>query len=316
MTTPPRPLAGKVALVAGATRGAGRAIARALAEAGAFVACVGRSTRTHAASGRAETIDQTVELIREAGGEAVAIACDCSDEGQVRDLAARVSDDRGLDILVNDIWGGEKLYEMGVPFWELSIEKGRTMFDRAVMTHVILSRHLVPVMLARPGGLIVEVTDGDNFGYRGNLFYDLVKMAVIRLAFGMSRELRNEPLTALAVTPGFLRSEEMLDTFGVTEDNWRDACEKVPSFAGSETPAFVGRAIAALAADPRVNEKAGRVWSSWGLAKEYGFTDVDGSRPDWASFYEGMFHKPWPTAGEAAYAPWMNGPGEDWGAGA
>ena len=207
-------------------------------------------------------------------------------EAEVERLLARVRAEAGrLDVLVNDIWGGDALTEWGSPFWELSTAKGLELLERAVHTHIITSRHGAPLMIERDAGLIVEVTDGDTFGYRGNLFYDLAKNAVARLAYAMAGDLRAHNVTALAVTPGFLRSEAVLDHFGVTEANWRDAIEKDEYFAESETPCFVGRAIAALAADLDVAKKSGGLFSSWGLAKEYGFTDIDGRRPDWGSFF-------------------------------
>ena len=199
---------------------------------------------------------------------------------------ARVRAEAGrLDVLVNDIWGGDALTEWGTPFWELSTARGQQMLERAVQSHIITSRHGAPLMVERNAGLIVEVTDGDTLGYRGNLFYDLAKNAVIRLAYAMAADLHTHRVTALAITPGFLRSEAVLDHFGVTEANWRDAIEKDEYFAESETPCYVGRAIAALAADPNVAARSGGLFSSWGLAKEYGFTDLDGRRPDWGRFF-------------------------------
>jgi NAD(P)-dependent dehydrogenase (short-subunit alcohol dehydrogenase family) len=274
-------LSGKVALVAGATRGAGRGIALALAEAGARVWCTGRSTGSNRAArssgpfdlaARPETVEQTARLC---GGEAVVV--DHSDEAQVRALWERVGD---VDVLVNDIWGGDALAEWGVPFWQQSAEKGLALVERVLRTHVLTSRHA----RLRDGGLIVEITDGDSERYRGNLFYDLAKVLPIRLALALNAELKGRA-TAVAVTPGFLRSEAMLDHFGVTEATWRDAVAKDEHFAQSETPAYVGRAVAALAADPRVREKGGRVFASWTLAKEYGFTDADGRRPDWGAYF-------------------------------
>ena len=282
-----RPLRDRVAVVAGATRGAGRGIARMLGEAGATVYCTGRSVRGRPATpGRPETLEETAELVSAAGGRGIAVRTDHTIESEVEQLFARVRAEAGrLDVLVNDIWGGDALTEWGTPFWELSTNKGQQMFERAVHTHIITSRHGAPLMIERNAGLIVEVTDGDTFGYRGNLFYDLAKNAVIRLAYAMSADLQAHRVTALAITPGFLRSEAVLDHFGVTEDNWRDAIEKDEYFAESETPCYVGRATAALAADPNVGAKSGGLYSSWGLAKEYGFTDVDGRRPDWGSFF-------------------------------
>ncbi len=284
---PDPPLRDRVAVVAGATRGAGRGIARMLGEAGATVYCTGRSVRGRPATpGRPETLEETAELVSAAGGRGIAVRTDHTIESEVEQLFARVRAEAGrLDVLVNDIWGGDALTEWGTPFWELSTDKGQQMLERAVHTHIITSRHGVPLMVERNAGLIVEVTDGDTFGYRGNLFYDLAKNAVARLAYAMSADLHARRVTALAITPGFLRSEAVLDHFGVTEDNWRDAIEKDAYFAESETPCYVGRAIAALAADPNVGAKSGGLFSSWGLAKEYGFTDVDGRRPDWGSFF-------------------------------
>ena len=284
---PDRPLRDRVALVAGATRGAGRGIARMLGAAGATVYCTGRSVRGHPATpGRPETLEETAGLVTAEGGRGIAVRTDHTIEAEVERLLARVRAEAGrLDVLVNDIWGGDALTEWRSPFWELSTAKGLELLERAVHTHIITSRHGAPLMIERDAGLIVEVTDGDTFGYRGNLFYDLAKNAVARLAYAMAGDLRAHNVTALAVTPGFLRSEAVLDHFGVTEANWRDAIEKDEYFAESETPCFVGRAIAALAADPDVAKKSGGLFSSWGLAKEYGFTDIDGRRPDWGSFF-------------------------------
>ncbi|MCY4635898.1 MAG: SDR family oxidoreductase [Acidobacteria bacterium] len=282
-----QPLHGRVAVVAGATRGAGRGIARMLGAAGATVYCTGRSVRGRPATeGRPETIEETAQMVAAEGGRGIAVRTDHTIESEVARLFARVSDEQGrLDILVNDIWGGDALTEWGSPFWTLSISQGQELFERAVHSHIITSRHGAPLMIERNAGLIVEVTDGDTFGYRGNLLYDLAKNAVIRLAYGMAGDLHAHRVTALAITPGFLRSEAVLDSFGVSEANWRDAIDKDPYFAESETPCFVGRAIAALAADPHVARKSGGLFSSWGLAKEYDFTDLDGRRPDWTTFF-------------------------------
>ncbi len=286
---PERPLHDQVAVVAGATRGAGRGIARMLGEAGATVYCTGRSVQGRPATpGRPETLEETAELVTAEGGRGVAVRTDHTIEAEVEQLFARVRAEAGrLDILVNDIWGGDALTEWGTPFWRLSIARGKEMLERAVHTHVITSRHGAPLMVERNAGLIVEVTDGDTFGYRGNLFYDLAKNAVARLAYAMAADLHAHNVTALAVTPGFLRSEAVLDHFAVTEASWREAIEKDEYFAESETPCFVGRAIAALAADPDVAGKSGGLFSSWELAREYGFNDVDGRRPDWGSFFLG-----------------------------
>ena len=284
---PDLPLRDRVAVVAGATRGAGRGIARMLGAAGATVYCTGRSVKGRPATpGRPETLEETAERVTAEGGRGIAVRADHTIESEVERLFARVRGEAGrLDILVNGIWGGDALTEWGRPFWELSIARGLELLERAVHSHVITSRHGAPLMVERGGGLMVEVTDGDTFGYRGNLFYDLAKNAVTRLAYAMAGDLHAHDVTALAVTPGFLRSEAVLDHFGVTESNWRDAIERDEYFAESETPCFVGRAIAALAADPHVARRSGGLYSSWRLAKEYGFTDIDGRRPDWGSFF-------------------------------
>ena len=276
-------LHGKVAVVAGATRGAGRGIARALGEAGATVYCTGRSSRTGKVdSRRPETIEETAEQVTIAGGAGIAVTVDHTDEAAVVQLFARVQRDHGkLDILINDIWGGDALTEWGKPFWEADVQQGFAMMERAVHTHIITSRHGVPLMLAGDGGLLVEVTDGAFYGYRGQLFYDLCKMSVIRLAYAMSVEFDERSITALALTPGFLRSEAVLDHFAVKEENWRDAIAKDPHFVCSETPLLVGRVIAALAADPDVCRYAGQALTSWDLARHYGVKDVDGRQPHW-----------------------------------
>ncbi len=283
-------LEGKVAVVAGATRGAGRGIACGLGEAGATVYCTGRSVRgSPATAGRPETIEETAEMVTARGGVGIYAQVDHTVGDQVEALFERIEKEQGqLDVLVNDVWGGDELTEWGKPFWQLSLDKGLLMLERAINSHIITSRYGVPLMIEKSSGLIVEITDGDFQGYRGNLFYDLVKSSVIRLAYMMSADLRDHDITALAVTPGFLRSEMMLDHFGVSEENWRDATKKDEHFAESETPFFVGRAVAELAADPNVAAKAGQVFASWNLAKEYDFDDVDGRRPDWGSYLDGV----------------------------
>lgn len=294
-----QPLKGKVAVVAGATRGAGRGIAVSLGEAGATVYCTGRSVRgSPATPGRPETIEETAEMVSERGGVGIHAQTDHTVVEQVESLFERVRAEQGrLDILINDVWGGDALTEWGTPFWKLSLEKGLTMLERAIDSHIITSRHGVPLMLETDGpGLLVEITDGDermNRHYRGNLFYDLVKISVMRLAFGMAQELRDTEITALALSPGFLRSEMMLDHFGVTEDNWRDAIEVDPYFAESETPYYIGRAVVALASDPRVKEKAGQSLATWTLVEEYGFTDVDGRQPDMGAVLETEMTERW-----------------------
>jgi NAD(P)-dependent dehydrogenase (short-subunit alcohol dehydrogenase family) len=282
-----QPLLGKIAVVAGATRGAGRGIACMLGEAGATVYCTGRSVRGSLASGsmRPETIDETAEMVTAYGGKGIAVRVDHSVPQEVAALFARIKAEAGrLDILVNDVWGGDELME-GKPFWELSLEKGLRMLRQAVDTHLITARYGAPLMVEQKSGLIVEITDGDSPSYRGELFYDLAKSSVIRLAYGMAEELRPHGVVALAVTPGFLRSEAMLDHFGVTEANWREGAKCDPHFIASETPYFVGRAVAALAADPKVAQKAGGVYASWTLSDEYGFGDIDGNHPHWGRHF-------------------------------
>ena len=289
-------LKGKVAVVAGATRGTGRGIACALGEAGATVYCTGRSTRENRPArrpnraapfdlaNRPETIEETAEMVTARGGKGIHVQVDHTSEEQVAALFKRVKKERRrLDILVNDVWGGDELTEWK-PFWKLSAEKGLLMLRRAVFSHIITSRHAAPLMVEQKRGLIVEVTDGDGLNYRGALFYDLVKVSVIRLAFDMAEELRRHKVAAVALTPGFLRSEAMLEHMGVTEENWREGAKKTVSFIESETPLFAGRAVAALAADPKVLSKSGKVLSSWNLAREYGFKDADGRQPMFAEW--------------------------------
>lgn len=282
MTMNGLPLAGQVALVAGATRGAGRGIARALGEAGALVYCTGRSASGHPRGmARPETIDETVALIEQAGGRAVAVRVDHTREGEVARLAARVRSDAGrLDVLVNSIWGADPQIDWGRRFWEVDLAQVRAYLDQTLISHVITNRHMAPLMVEVNRGLIVEVIDGHFAGYRGHILYDLVKSSLSRLSYGMAMELAQTGVTALSLSPGFLRSEAVLDHFGVREDHWRDAVEKDPFFAESESPHLVGRAVVALAADPAVGQKAGRIGFAADLAREYGFTDVDGRVPD------------------------------------
>ncbi|GII64065.1 short-chain dehydrogenase [Sphaerisporangium krabiense] len=275
-----------MALVAGATRGAGRGIARELGAAGATVYVTGRSTRgSRSEMNRPETIEETAELINEAGGTAIPVQVDHLEAEQVRSLAERVDREQGrLDILVNDIWGGDGLMEWHAKLWEHDLGRGLRMLRLAVDTHLITGHFLLPLMIRRPGGLLVEVTDGTSDynarHYRLSAFYYLAKESVNRLGYGLGEELRPYGCTAVALTPGWLRSERMLEVFGVTEENWRDGGARDPHFLISETPSFAGRAVAALAADPDVARWNGRSLSSGGLAQVYGFTDLDGSRPD------------------------------------
>jgi NAD(P)-dependent dehydrogenase (short-subunit alcohol dehydrogenase family) len=280
------PLSNKIALVAGATRGAGRGIAVELGAAGATVYVTGRTTRTQRSEyDRPETIEETAELVTQAGGQGIAIPADHLDSSQVKQLVERIErDHRHLDVLVNDIWGGERLFEFNKPVWEQSLEHGLRLLRLAVDTHLITNHFALPLLLKRPGGIVVEMTDGTadyNAGhYRVSLFYDMAKAAVVRMAWALAQELTPYGATALALTPGWLRSEMMLDGFGVTEENWRDAITREPHFVISETPRYVGRAVAALAADPQVARWNGQSLSSGQLAQVYGFTDLDGSQPD------------------------------------
>jgi NAD(P)-dependent dehydrogenase (short-subunit alcohol dehydrogenase family) len=295
-------LRGRVAVVAGATRGAGRGIAAALGEAGATVVCTGRSSKAKVLRSdydRTETIEETAELVSDLGGIGIPIAADHLDAAQVSALAEQIRRDHGhIDVLVNDIWGAEVLKggppDWNTPVWEHDLDKGLRILRLAVDTHIITSHHLLPLLVDRPGGLVVEVTDGtvdyNAANYRISVFYDLAKVAVNRLAFSQGHELAPHSGTAVAITPGFLRSEMMLEAFGVSEENWRDAVDPEraegggptapPDFALSESPRYVGRAVAALAADPdraRWNQQS---VTSGQLATEYGFTDLDGTRPD------------------------------------
>jgi NAD(P)-dependent dehydrogenase (short-subunit alcohol dehydrogenase family) len=276
-----------VALVTGATRGAGRGIAVELGAAGATVYVTGRTTRTQSSPmNRAETIEDTADLVTAAGGTGIPVRVDHSDREQVARLVERIAAEQAgrLDVLVNDIWGGDPLIEWSKRFWEHPLEDGLRAIHNSIDTHLITSALAAPMKIARGRGLIVEMTDGTGRdGYRGNLYYDLAKQAMIRLAEGEAAELRPHGVTALALTPGFLRSEAVLDHFGVTAETWRNAIAKDRHFAASETPRFVGRAVVALASDPDVARFSGQALSSWELAREYGFDDVDGSRPDWGA---------------------------------
>jgi NAD(P)-dependent dehydrogenase (short-subunit alcohol dehydrogenase family) len=286
---------GRVAVVAGATRGAGRGIAAALGEAGATVICTGRSTAspgpTRSDYNRSETIEESAALVTQLGGTGIAAAVDHLDPAQVQRLAEQIRNDHGhIDVLVNDIWGGEVLKggpaDWDTPIWEHDLDKGLRILRMAVETHLVTSHHLLPLLIARPGGLLVEVTDGTTeynaSHYRISVFYDLAKAAVNRLAFSQGHELSAHGATAVAITPGWLRSEMMLEAFGVSEQNWRDALQGFapPGFATSESPRYVGRAVVALASDPERSRWNQQSVDSGRLARVYGFTDVDGSRPD------------------------------------
>jgi NAD(P)-dependent dehydrogenase (short-subunit alcohol dehydrogenase family) len=295
-------LRGRVAVVAGATRGAGRGIASALGEAGATVICTGRSSsvrRLKSDYDRSETIEETAELVTQLGGTGIAVPMDHLVPEEVQQLSERLQNEFGkIDILVNDIWGAEVLKggppEWNTPVWELDLAKGLRILRLAIETHIVTSKFLLPLLIAQPGGLLVEVTDGTTkynaSHYRISVYYDLAKVAVNRLAFSQGHELAPHGATAVAITPGWLRSEMMLENFGVTESNWRDALDAgraemgqpvaPPDFALSETPRYVGRAVVSLALDPNRARWNQQSVSSGELARVYGFTDVDGTSPD------------------------------------
>jgi NAD(P)-dependent dehydrogenase (short-subunit alcohol dehydrogenase family) len=288
------PLAGKVALVAGATRAAGRGIAVELGAAGATVYCTGRSTRQgRSEMDRPETIEETAELVDAAGGRGIAMRVDHLVPGEVQALVARIADEQGaLHVLVNDIFGATRI-EWNKTVWESDLDYGLHMLRLAVDTHAITSHFALPLLLATPGGLVVEVNDGtaeyNDRHYRNSFFYDLAKAAVQRMGFSLGHEVRPHGATALSLTPGWMRSEAMLDEFGVSEANWRDAIARIPGFAISETPAYTGRAVVALARDPQVARWNGQALSSGHLARVYGFTDLDGSQPDaWRYMLDGQ----------------------------
>jgi NAD(P)-dependent dehydrogenase (short-subunit alcohol dehydrogenase family) len=284
------PLKDRVALVAGATRGAGRGIASMLGEAGATVYCTGRSVTGHPPrsghyAGRLETIEQTAEQVTTRGGHGVACRVDHASDAEVRALVERLRREQGrLDVLVLDFWGDEDPVPFGTAFWKIPLETGRATIDRTLWPHIITLQHLIPLMLRdhQPPGprLVVEVTDSPALSYRTSLFFDLAAVLRARLTYAIAEELAPQGITALAVTPGYLRSEVTLDRFGVSESNWRQAVARDPNFEASETPCLLGRGVAALAADPNVSRLAGGVYGSWELATEYGLRDLDGTQPD------------------------------------
>jgi len=287
-------LSGKVALVSGATRGAGRAIAVELGEAGATVYVTGRSTIGQpSAMNRQETIEETAELVTAHGGTGIAVRTDHTEIEQVEKLVRQIDTEQNgqLDILVNDVWGGDPLVQFGVKFWEQDLAKGLFLQKQAVHSHIITSWHAVPLMVRRKSGLIIEISDGISAKYRGAFFYDLAKSAVNRLALAQAEELREFNITALALSPGYLRSEAMLDHFKVSQSNWQDAITQDEHFAQSETPYYVARAVRALAGDQNIMSKSGLALATWTLYKEYGFTDLDGSQPDWGAYAREKFEQ-------------------------
>ena len=286
-------LAGRVALVAGATRGAGRAIAVELARAGAYVYATGRSSRISGRSeiDRPETIEDTGDAIEAAGGTGSALVVDHEDPDAVAALVERIGSEHDrLDVLVNDIFGGDRYADWEHPLWEHDLSGGLRMLRMGVDTHLITSHHALPLVLRTAQahgvtGLVIEMTDGTaefnaNFREGVGFYYDLVKANVERIVKGLTFELKEHPVTAVGVTPGWLRSEGMLEGFGVREDNWRDALEKVPGFAISESPTYVARGVAAMAAGGEPERWSGQIVTARQLADAYNLTDTDGSRPD------------------------------------
>jgi NAD(P)-dependent dehydrogenase (short-subunit alcohol dehydrogenase family) len=285
-TPPTAPLLGQVAVVAGATRGAGRGIARALGEAGAVVYCTGRSVPGNPSPyGRPETIDETADLIRAAGGTAVPVRVDHSVESEVQALFERVVREQGrLDIVADSVAGEDPLMRQWGHFWKATFDHADAALRQALVSHMITAKYAAPPMIARRRGLIVEVTENDVLGAGGNPLSQIAKLGLKSMALNMATELRAHGVAAVAITPGFLRSEAMLKNFGVTEETWRSGAKKDVNFLQSESPLYVGRAVAALAADPKVLDRTGQLFSSWGLARDYGFTDADGRRPDWGAY--------------------------------
>jgi NAD(P)-dependent dehydrogenase (short-subunit alcohol dehydrogenase family) len=328
----PPDLSNCVVLVAGATRGVGRGIALAFGEARATVYCTGRSSRAALASGtkplseqqreealpaayyagRPETIEETAELVTARGGKGIAVVVDHLDFSQVEKLVAEIRAEQGqLHVLVNDISESAE-HEFGKTFWQADLERGFAMFRNAIHTHIITSQCAAPLLIETAKnsgrtGLIVEIGDGDTYSYRGHLFFDLIKTTVLRLAFAMAYELRKKNVAAVALTPGFLRSEVMLERFGVSEANWQEAVTKDPNYISSETPLYAGRAVVALAADPGLMKKSGRVFSTWGLSEKYAFCDADGRTPHWGRHFASTYGDHMNPCDEGFYKYWFGG---------
>jgi NAD(P)-dependent dehydrogenase (short-subunit alcohol dehydrogenase family) len=304
-----KPLAGRVAVVAGATRGAGRGAARGLGEAGAVVYCTGRSVRGNPSPyGRPETIEETAELVREAGGTAHPVRVDHCDEVQVGELFERIAAEHGrVDVLVNSIAGEDPRLSEWTSFWELDLSNAVAILENAVLSHVITAKHAAKMMIAKRRGLIVEVVENDLLFASGNILMQLVKASLKALALSMAEELLKNRVAAISITPGFLRSEVVLDHFGVTEATWREGGKKDPHFLQSESPLYVGRAITALAADPKVLAWTGRLTSTWEVARNYGLTDIDGRRPDWGTHARDVVvpSMKWYREGLERHAAWL-----------
>ena len=304
-----KPLEGQVAVVAGATRGAGRGIARGLGEAGATVVCTGRSVRgAPSAYKRPETIEETAEMITAAGGTAVAVRVDHTNEPEVAALFERVAREHGrLDVLVNAIAGEDPLLGEWTSFWKTDLTHADQALRQSLLSHVITAKHAAPLMIKKRRGLIVEVVEGDLLFSSGNVVAQLVKFGLKAFVSTMAEELRKHKVAAVSITPGFLRSEAMLEHFGVSERNWRDAGKKDPNFLHSESPLFVGRAVAALAGDRRILERSGDLTSSWAVAREFGLTDADGSRPDFGTHMQQslMPSMKWLRTGYEHHVAWL-----------
>jgi NAD(P)-dependent dehydrogenase (short-subunit alcohol dehydrogenase family) len=302
-------LNGRIAVVAGATRGAGRGIARALGEAGAVVYCTGRSvTGSPSAYGRPETIDETAALVTAAGGTGIAVRVDHTLDAEVQALFDRIAHEHGqVDVVVDSVAGEDPLLGGWTSIWDTPLDNGAAALRQSLFSHVITAKHAARLMMSKKRGLIVEVTEGDMAHGGGNVVSDLVKSGLKGLAVRLAEELRPHKVTALAITPGYLRSESMLRHFGVTAETWRDGGKKDPNFLASESPLFVGRAVAALAADRKVLARSGDITSSWELAREYGFTDVDGTRPDWGVHWQQILPSmPWLLKGHQRHAEWLD----------